>query len=63
MKIKQRICDFCSEPIVSAGDLIIKEKWISWHESGWQRLDVCIDCAKKIRSFIKENKNESGTDK
>lgn len=48
-----RTCDFCGQETSSFdGSLIIKEKWYLRNETGWQRKDICSNCAIKLRSAI-----------
>lgn len=58
MRVCRRECDFCGKPLEHNGDLVIKRRWGVWDSYGWERLDVCRDCAEKIKLFIeRENDN------
>lgn len=51
---RQKICDICGKETHNyEKSLIIKSRWILWHEAGWERLDICKDCAERMRNFIK----------
>ena len=49
MKVKIQVCDICREPMREVTHKIkIKKKWHSWYESGWDKMDLCEECADKI---------------
>lgn len=59
MKVKNRICDICKKELTRHGDLQIKYKakrqWVSWHESGWDSIDICERCLNRIISAKERN--------
>lgn len=59
MKVRERICDLCRGPMGRRGDLIIKQRWISWADTGWDRKDICVDCTEKLINFIEIHKTNN----
>ena len=55
---RERICDICGRTLCKSGDIIIKRRWTSWHETGWSKLDVCKWCADRIDIFIQNEINK-----
>ena len=58
------VCDLCGMPIKETPrEFKIKERWYSWHESGWAKI-VCHDeCVKKLMSALqKEERMREGAD-
>lgn len=58
--MNQLICDLCGKPINSYGDyrqFKIKEKWYSFYESGWVKIDAHEECVKKLYNIIKEKED------
>lgn len=63
MKAKVIFCDICMDRILGDdGDIRIKYKakrrWCLWHESGWNRIDICANCLNKIISAKEESESE-----
>lgn len=56
----QLICDLCGKPIIDGANkrYRIKERWVSWYESGWVTIDAHEECVKKLIDSVKENKEE-----
>lgn len=53
--MKTIICDICERPIRRRQyKIIIKKEWLSFTERGFEKLDVCEDCADKIIEEIKK---------
>ena len=50
--MKIQVCDLCRAELFKEGDVKIKYKakrfWVSWYEAGWEHIDICQDCLKKI---------------
>ena len=59
MLVYRRECDFCGKPLEHNGDLIIKRRWAVWDFPDWTRLDVCSECAEKIKLFIRKERPEN----
>ena len=67
MKIKEKhnriICDICNQEINNQSHFKFKEHYASFlmghFESfwGWYDRDMCNDCMKKLRQFVKSNKS------
>lgn len=63
MKAKVIFCDICMKRILyNDGDIRIKykakERWNSWYESGWTRIDICANCLDKIIKAKEESDKE-----
>lgn len=53
--MKTIICDICNQPIQTRQyKVIIKKEWFSFAESGFDRMDICADCADRIIERIKK---------
>ena len=52
MKLKQKICDLCGEPVNKSEyqdyKVTIKRHWSSFGSDGYAKLDVCGTCIEKI---------------
>lgn len=55
-------CDICGreEREIDCGDIDhfkVKKEFHSWWDHGWERIDICTDCLRKIRKAVR-NKNK-----
>ena len=51
-------CDICGRTSVEVSNMShfkLKSRWHSWHESGWERLDICSDCEREIRLKVRKD--------
>lgn len=49
--MKQRVCDLCKKRYPDARikyKYKAKRRWVSWYEDGWNRIELCENCLKKI---------------
>ena len=53
-------CDICgrSPGSMSMEQFKVKKMSYSWHEKGWERIDVCTDCLYYLRSALKHRADE-----
>ena len=54
-------CDICGRTSMEVSNITqfkMKRKWHSWHESGWERIDICDDCEHEIRSRVRKLDSE-----
>lgn len=62
----RKICDMCGETLEHYGDLIIKRRDIRACEmisdEKWTRLDVCSDCARRIKIWCADSALEAKND-
>lgn len=53
--MRATICDICERPINRRQyKIIIKKEWCSFTERGFDKMDICEDCAKKIIFNVKK---------
>lgn len=51
------ICDLCGSVYTEVTHKIkIKRKWISWGESGWEKIDLCDKCASDMILWMKHKR-------
>lgn len=52
-----RVCDLCGKPLQSIGKKYrIKERWVSWWESGWITIDAHDECVKKLLNALDDQR-------
>ena len=52
-----RICDFCGNVYSEVAHKIkIKRKWYAWDEEGWDKVDLCDECAKDMILWMKHKR-------
>ena len=59
MKININVCDICKKNVPDAKikyKYRAKKVWYLWHESGWEKIELCQECLDKI---IEADKVES----
>lgn len=57
-------CDVCQRPLgVNNGiderfvyKIKVKRRWWLWHESGWESIEICADCARSFYELWKKKK-------
>lgn len=59
--MKRTICDICCRPITNRQYKIkIKKETWSFHESGFDKLDVCEECADRIIFTLELKMKDNG---
>jgi hypothetical protein len=57
--MKLEVCDLCKKNYPDAKlkyKYKAKRRWYSWHESGWEKLELCQECLDKIAKAKMEGK-------
>lgn len=55
-----RVCDLCGKPLLSdCKEYKIKERWFSWHESGWMTIEAHGECIKKLLNALDDKQEEA----
>jgi len=64
MKLKQKICDLCGEPVNKSEyqdyKVTIKRHWYSMGGEGYAKLDICGDCMNKLIHDMPATKEGDG---
>lgn len=51
------VCDLCGKPLQGVGkEYRIKERWYSWHESGWITIVAHDECVKRLLNALDDRR-------
>lgn len=58
-----RVCDLCGKPMCEPGKTYrIKERWVSWYESGWATIEAHDECVERLLNAL-DDKREAKEEK
>lgn len=61
-----KVCDLCNCRMIDEPKplkVTVRQKWYSFQEEGWGKLDVCVDCKRAILELSYKKRKERENDK